>query len=305
MKTSFKLHIFLFLLTFLTLTFREGFFIIPILPNLKEIFFLELPYSITLIFILFCHEMGHYIPARIHGIPSTLPYFIPMPFGPIGTMGAVIKMKGQFQDKSKLFDVGVGGPFMSLILSVPAWIIGLYYSELVPILDISQNPNQILVFGDSLFTKWTSQWILGPYDPMQFDVMIHPLARAGWVGLIITAINLLPFGQLDGGHIIYSLFGESYRKWIYFLFIGFMFLSLVSFSWLIWAFLIYFLIKVEHPYVPDATEGISLSRKLLGGFMLLSFIFIFIPVPLTTMAEIHSPTLLDEMLKFILQKETL
>jgi membrane-associated protease RseP (regulator of RpoE activity) len=203
-----------------------------------------------------------------------------MPFSPIGTMGAVIQIQEPIQDKKKLFDIGVGGPVMSLILSTICWIIGVYYSKLANLADFANQKN-VINFGDSIFTYFTGQWILGPYDPMTTTILIHPLAKAGWVGLLVTAINLFPFGQLDGGHIVYALFGEGYRKWIHYLFFVFLLLGFVNFSWVIWGFLIFYLIKVEHPYVPDAESELGLGRKILGYFMLASLPFIFIPIPLS------------------------
>ena len=301
MKSKVGFHILLVVLTFLTLTFKEGVwaFVFAFSENkdlLLKIFLDEYPYSVALLVILFCHEMGHYIPARIYHLQTTLPYFIPMPFSPVGTMGAVIQIQEPIQDKVKLFDIGVGGPFMSLILSIPCWILGLYYSELVNIADFAQEKN-ILNFGDSLFTYYTGQWILGPYNTETTTILIHPLAKAGWVGLLVTAINLFPFGQLDGGHIVYALFGESYRKWIHYLFLGFLLLGLVNFSWVIWGFIIFYLIKVEHPFVPDAEKELGLGRQILGYFMLASLVFIFIPVPLSS-----GETLLIEDIWNYLQK---
>jgi membrane-associated protease RseP (regulator of RpoE activity) len=285
-KSKVGFHILLLVLTFLTLTFKEGTWAILFAFNenkklLEEIFWREYPYALSLLGILFCHEMGHYIPARIYKLKTTLPYFIPMPFSPVGTMGAVIQIQEPIQDKKKLFDIGVGGPFMSLILSVPCWIAGLYFSELANLADFAHQKN-ILSFGDSIFTYYTGQWVLGPYDPMTTTILIHPLAKAGWVGLLVTAINLFPFGQLDGGHIVYGMFGEKYRNWINYLFFAFIFLGFVSITWVIWGFIIFYLIKVEHPYVPDAEEDLGWGRRILGYFMLASLIFIFIPVPLSS-----------------------
>lgn len=298
-KSNLLLHIFLGIATFFTLTFQESFFfVLTDSEKFVEIFFRELPYSISLMVILFCHEMGHYLPARYHKVSSTLPYFIPMPFGPVGTMGAVIKIQDAIPDKKKLFDIGVGGPLMSLVLSIPCWIVGLYLSKVEELPNIPSE--QILVFGDSLFTFWTTYWIHGPMD-FGTDVMIHPLARAGWVGLLITAINLLPFGQLDGGHIIYAINGEKYRDWIYYLFLGFLFLGLVNFSWVIWGFIIYYLIKVEHPFVPDSIGSLGKERTILGWFMLTSLFFIFVPIPLVSMQEMHSTRLYEDLLNMILR----
>lgn len=218
-QSKFSTHIILFILTFLTLTFQSEFFEVPFLSvqSLKELFFLRLPYSLSLIVILLAHEMGHFLAARYYGVKATWPYFIPIPLAPIGTMGAVIRILEPIRNKKQLFDIGIWGPLMSLILSVPCYIVGIYLSSLVPVNSVRENPG-IISFGESIFTITMNQWILGPFDPTVQDVWIHPLAQAGWVGLLVTAINLLPFGQLDGGHVIYSVFGERYRNWIYYLF---------------------------------------------------------------------------------------
>ncbi len=288
-------------MTFLTLTFRE-FLFYGIFTwdwnGFAMLFQSEWPYSLALIVILFGHEMGHYFPARFYGVKATLPYFIPFPLGPIGTMGAVIQIKDQIPNKKALFDIGVGGPFVSLVLSILAWIVGIYLSDLVP-LDKSGNLENYTIFGESLFTYYSNQWILGPFDSNLMDVNIHPLARAAWVGLLITAINLLPFGQLDGGHIIYAIAGEKYRNWIHWLFIGFVCLAFVHFTWLIWAFLIYYLLKVEHPFVYDDVNGIGRFRKVFGQGMLLTLVFIFVPRPLMMGNELHEPTMIESIFEYL------
>lgn len=296
MKSNLHLHIFLAIATFITLTFHENTFILLFFPEkIEELFWAGLPYSLSLMFILFSHEMGHYIPAKIHGVRSTLPYFIPMPFGPVGTMGAVIKILEPIPDKKKLFDIGVGGPLMSFILSVPCWVYGVYLSEVIEL--PAEVPDNVLIFGDSLFTYWSTYFIHGEIG-FGKDLLIHPLAKAGWVGLLVTAINLLPFGQLDGGHIIYALNGEKYRVWIYYLFLAFLFLGFVHFSWVIWGFLIYFLIKVEHPFVPDSKENLGIGRIILGWFMLISIFIIFVPVPIATFREMTSSKLYEDIFNF-------
>ncbi|RHX88919.1 site-2 protease family protein [Leptospira stimsonii] len=286
----------MFLLTFLTLTFQSEFLEIPFLPSqyIKELFFLRLPYSLSLITILLAHEMGHYVAARHYGVKATWPYFIPIPFAPIGTMGAVIRILEPIRNKKQLFDIGIWGPLMSLILSVPCYIIGIYWSSLVPMESLKGNPG-VISFGESFFTILVNQWILGPFDPTVQDVWIHPLAQAGWVGLLVTAINLLPFGQLDGGHVIYSVFGEKYRKWIYYLFIGFLLLCFWNFSWLLWGFLIYFIIKVEHPFVPDPVVPLDRFRKIGGLLILFSLVFIFVPSPIQLGTDINRPGLAEEL----------
>lgn len=301
-KKQLFFHLSLLIITFFSVTYRESFFSIFQMKDSKlyEILLREFPFSFSLIFILFCHEMGHYIPSRLYGFRASLPYFIPMPMGPIGTMGAVIKIKDAISDKKKLFDVGVGGPVASLFLSMVCWLVGVYYSELVEVQQVLKPGQGILYFGDSLFTYWTAQWIHGPFNPQTVDLMIHPLAKAGWVGLLITAINMLPFGQLDGGHVIYALFGEKYRRWIYFLFLGFLILSLFNFTWLIWGFLIHYVIKIEHPYVPDANQPLDKKRLVLGYFMLFSLTITFVPQPIDIkIAGQQTTTLIGDILRWL------
>jgi membrane-associated protease RseP (regulator of RpoE activity) len=299
------LPIFLFVLTFFTATFKEN-LILLLFQFDSEVFFgilkQEYPYSVSLLGILFAHEMGHYLPARYYGIKATLPTFIPFPFGPVGTMGAVIQIKEPIPDKRKLFDIGVGGPVMSLILSSIAWVVGLHYSELISIQDMGENLENALFFGDSLFTYYTGKLVFGDFNPELFEIQIHPLAKAGWVGLLITAINLLPFGQLDGGHVIYALFGENYRKWIYYLFIGFIFLAFVHFTWLVWGFLIFYAIKVEHPFVKDSYDRtIGKFRIFLGYFILLSLILIFTPKPIYIGSEKDKPNLGEDIIQYLIK----
>jgi len=302
LKNRYFLHILLFVLTFLSLTYREflyyGIYTLD-WKGYANIFYSEWPYSVSLILILFGHEMGHYIPARYYGVRATLPYFIPFPLGPIGTMGAVIQIKEPIPNKKALFDIGIGGPMVSLVLSMLAWVIGISMSELIT-LDKSLNLENFTIFGESLFTYYSNQWILGPFDSRLMDVNIHPLARAGWVGLLITAINLLPFGQLDGGHIIYAVFGEKYRNWIYWLFISFLFLAMIHFTWLLWGFIIYYLLKVEHPFIRDSEYGLGKFRKILGYFMLVALIFIFVPKPIMLGSELNQPTLLQNAFEFLI-----
>ncbi|EMJ98164.1 peptidase, M50 family [Leptospira alstonii serovar Pingchang str. 80-412] len=238
--------------------------------------------------------MGHFLAARYYGVKATWPYFIPIPFAPIGTMGAVIRILEPIRNKKQLFDIGIWGPIMSLILSAPCYIVGIYLSSLVPMESVKGNPG-VISFGESLFTIFVNQWILGPFNPAVQDVWIHPLAQAGWVGLLVTAINLLPFGQLDGGHVIYSVFGEKYRNWIYYLFTGFLLLCFWNFSWLLWGFLIYFIIKVEHPFIPDPVVPLDRVRKIGGLLILFTLIFIFVPSPIQLGTDINRPGLAEEL----------
>ncbi|TGK82638.1 site-2 protease family protein [Leptospira noumeaensis] len=261
-------------------------------------FFENWPYSVSLLFILVAHEMGHYLPARYYGVKATWPFFIPLPVGPIGTMGAVIHINQQIPDKKVLFDIGIGGPTASLVLSIIAWLVGISFSKVIMI-PPDFDRSGFLFFGDSLFTYLTSQWILGPIDFSTMDIQAHPLAKAGWVGLLITAVNLLPFGQLDGGHVIYSMFGESYRKWIRSLFVLFLIFALLHFTWLLWSFFIYFVIKIEHPFIKDSALGIGKFRFYFGFFMLVTLLIIFVPKPIILGSKFDDSSLLTDIFRLI------
>ncbi|PJZ66942.1 peptidase M50 [Leptospira wolffii] len=281
-RPRYGLHLFLFILTFLTLTFQGDLLYLPgkRWEEVMRILLVQWPYSVSLLLILLCHEMGHYTAARYYGIRATLPFFIPMPMSPVGTMGAVIKILEPIRNKIQLFDIGIWGPAMSLFLSLPCLWIGLHFSTLESISDqvaqlAADSDRAGLRLGNSLLVYWSSQKILGPFDSALYTVDYHPLAFAGWVGLLVTALNLLPFGQLDGGHIIYSLAGERYRKWIYYLFSLFLSLSIWNYSWIFWGLIIYYFIRVEHPYVPDSPIPMDKYRKYFGWAMLLSLVFIF------------------------------
>ena len=158
---------------------------------------------------------GHFFMARKYGVPVTLPYFIPMPISPFGTMGAVIRMGGRIPNRRVLFDIGVAGPLAGLTFIIPVILIGLRLSRIVEIDTLGEN---VITLGDSLFFKILAYLSIGPLEPNQ-DIILHPLACAGWVGLFVTALNLLPIGQLDGGHILYALFHKK-SKWLSFLFYG-------------------------------------------------------------------------------------
>ncbi|XDD54264.1 site-2 protease family protein [Leptospira sp. WS4.C2] len=303
MESKKTIHILLFILTFFTLTYSD-IFLNPQVPqtleNYKLMFFENWPYSVSLLFILFAHEMGHFLPARYYGVKATWPYFIPLPVGPIGTMGAVIQIKQQIPDKKVLFDIGIGGPTASLVLSIIAWLVGISLSKVIEI-PPNFDRSGFLFFGDSLFTYFTTQWILGPIDLSTMDIQAHPLAKAGWVGLLITAVNLLPFGQLDGGHVIYAMFGENYRKWIHRLFMFFLIFALIHFTWLLWGFIIYYVVKIEHPFIRDSVSGIGKIRFYFGASMLVTFLIIFVPKPIILGSEFEDSSLLMDIFRLISQ----
>ena len=167
-----------------------------------------IPFSFTLLLILGAHEMGHYLVSRRHHLDVTLPYFIPAPPIPfiIGTFGAFIRIRSPIRDKRALLDVGCSGPLIGVLVSIPVILIGLKLSTVTVI----GGGEETLTLGEPLLFKLLSWLALGPMTPEQ-NVILHPVAFAGWIGLLVTALNLLPVGQLDGGHVAYALFPDYHR----------------------------------------------------------------------------------------------
>ncbi len=156
-------------------------------------------YAGPLMLTLLCHEFGHYLQARRYHVSASLPYFIPMPMGPLGTMGAVIAMRSNMGDRKALFDIGISGPLAGLVPALICCVVGLHWSEVVALPKIAgMSVNAPLLF------QFLASWIFGPL-PENMTIALHPLAYAGWVGILITALNLFPIGQLDGGHVLYAL----------------------------------------------------------------------------------------------------
>ncbi len=207
------LNIALFLLTMLTATTAGAYMNgeeVSIFHPLLAVAALRsgLLFSIPLMAILLAHEMGHYLTSRYHGVPTSLPYFIPAPpsIFIFGTFGAFIRMKAMPRTRRVMFDIGAAGPWAGVILAIPAVMIGLYLSDVTP-LDKSAGG---LELGNSLLFLALSRIVLG-VDPSMVNVNLHPIAFAGWIGLLVTSLNLLPVGQLDGGHVIYALFPRRHR----------------------------------------------------------------------------------------------
>lgn len=230
-------------------------------------------YSIAIMTILLAHELGHYFMSRSYGIPSTLPFFIPFPFSPFGTFGAIIKMKGIVINKKALFDIGAAGPLSGFIVAVPCAFIGMKLSTV----GVASANTEYLRLGDPLLFK-LFEWLIVRPLPGQ-EVLLHPIGYAGWVGLFVTALNLLPVGQLDGGHIIYAVFGEKSR-WAYGLSIAALVALTIFYNpgWL--ALIILLLIfGMRHPRPFDEETPIDPKRKAVALLMLLVFLLSFTPTP--------------------------
>jgi membrane-associated protease RseP (regulator of RpoE activity) len=235
-----------------------------------------IPFSFTLLLILGTHEMGHYLISRRHHLDVTLPYFIPAPPFPfiIGTFGAFIRIRSPIRDKRALLDVGCAGPLTGVLISIPVILVGLKLSTVTVIAGGGEG----LTLGEPLLFKLLSWLALGPMTPDE-NVILHPVAFAGWIGLLVTALNLIPVGQLDGGHVAYALFPEYYR----YISLGGLGL-LVAFGllfwkgWLMWAVLLAFL-GWRHP--PPYFSWVPLDRRrwVLGIITIVVFILTFTPVP--------------------------
>jgi membrane-associated protease RseP (regulator of RpoE activity) len=267
------LHIFLFAITFLS-TFLAGAMQagVNVLEEPEKIY-KGFPFALTLMSILLAHELSHYFASRKHRVNATLPYFIPAPTI-IGTFGAFIKMKSPITTRQALLDIGVSGPLAGFIISIVVSIIGLFLSQVVPI----QKTEGSLNLGDSLLFSFLSNLILD-YRPGAQDILLHPVAFAGWIGFFVTSINLIPVGQLDGGHIAYALFGE---KHVYLSKILVPLMFLLGFflwaGWAIWALLM-LILGLRHPPILYGEVPLDGKRRFLGWLAFGIFILTFIPVP--------------------------
>jgi membrane-associated protease RseP (regulator of RpoE activity) len=232
-----------------------------------------LPFALTLMTILLCHELSHYFASRKHNTKATLPYFIPAPTI-IGTFGAFIKMKSPIVTRKALVDIGASGPIAGFIISVIATIIGLQMSEVVPI----AKTRGVLNLGDSILFSFLTNIVLG-VTPADSDILLNPVAFAGWIGLFVTSINLIPVGQLDGGHIAYALLGEKHIRLSFLLILVMVFLGLLLWEgWAIWAILL-LILGTRHPPVLYWEVPLDYRRKFIGWLALVIFVLTFIPVP--------------------------
>jgi membrane-associated protease RseP (regulator of RpoE activity) len=268
------LHIALFIITFISTLvagslFQKG---INIIAEPWRIFE-GLPFSVSLMTILLGHELSHYFASKRHHTRATLPYFIPAP-SLIGTFGAFIKMRSPIVTRKALIDIGASGPITGFILSIIASVVGLKLSTVVSVTET----RGALGLGDSLLFSLLSRLILG-VTPDGHDILLHPVAFAGWIGLFVTSLNLIPIGQLDGGHIAYAFLGSRHilisRILVVFLLVfGLFFWE----GWLIWAVLMVIL-GIRHPPVIYWESPLDRKRRLIGIIALIIFVLTFIPAP--------------------------
>ncbi len=305
-KLGISLNIFLFIATFITTTFAGVAWLNKDLFDLVNFRF-GITYAVLIMLMLASHEFGHYFAAKIHKVKVTLPYFIPFPLflNPFGTMGAVIRMKSPSRTRRALFDIGIAGPVSGFIVALGILIYGMthlpsinylfnihpeYITTGIPLSEGLTFGNTLLYWGLSKIFTSSPNVFLPPMNEMYH----YPFLCVGWFGLFITSLNLLPVGQLDGGHIVYAIFGSKHKiiARVFFMFIimigltgllplvGINFLPHFGFaSWILWAFIIFFVIKVDHPPIYDP-EPLDLKRKLWGLFALFMFVASFTPAPI-------------------------
>ncbi|MBL8923157.1 MAG: site-2 protease family protein [Myxococcaceae bacterium] len=256
-------------------------------------------FTASVMAILLAHELGHFVMARRHGVDSTWPFFIPLPLG-FGTMGAVIRLRGRIPTRDALVDIGAGGPLAGLAVCVPLWALGVWLSRVSPAPDLTDSfpgqfslwnvvahwsdaapsGNVVQVFGDNLLGLGLQRLIKGSL-PAGHDLFAHPVLVAAWFGFLVTMLNLLPVGQLDGGHLTHAWFGRRAEL------IGRVVAAIIlvasllfSTSWFVWFVLVTFVVKFGHPPVVDDEAPLSRSRKLVCAACFLLTVLTFMPTPL-------------------------
>jgi membrane-associated protease RseP (regulator of RpoE activity) len=273
---SWAIHIVLFAATAVTTTGVGALHAYISFESWPMLFLRGLIYSVPLLSILLAHEMGHYLSGRRFGLDLTLPYFLPgVP--PFGTFGAFIKIRSPIYDRNVLIRVGAWGPLAGSLVAIPMLALGLYLSEATP----AEAPTEGFSFGTSIILEL---FCLIRFGAFSFDtnVLLHPVALAAWFGLLVTSINLLPIGQLDGGHVMYSLFGQRWaRRVSVATFCALVPLGItVCEAWLGFA-LVVFIVGLKHPPPLDPVAPLDRDGRILGYWAIVMFILTFVPVPIT------------------------
>lgn len=234
----------------------------------------------TLLTILVAHEAGHYVVGRLRGSPLSLPYFIPfpIPLSLFGTMGAVIVQREPFEDRRAMLEIGIAGPLAGFIVAIPFYMFGVTVSDVKDLAPFIAQGTPLIGFGDSLLTHFIKLLQFGWFQP-GYDIFEHPIALAAWYGLLITGINLIPAGQLDGGHIASALLGEKAKYLSYAMIAVMLGMSFVSTTWLLWAALL-FLFGRSHPPALNSATKLDALHYGLGLVALLVLALVFVPVPI-------------------------
>ncbi|MCH7587352.1 MAG: site-2 protease family protein [Chloroflexi bacterium] len=264
-----------------------------------------IPFAFSLLSILLAHEFGHYLAARYHKVPVSLPYFLPFPVSLFGTLGAFIKLKAPPRNRNAILDIGIAGPLAGMAVAIPILFLGLVLSEVKPLpptafamQGTTLEGNSLLYLGAKFIVTgqllpapadyaglnpvlyWIRYFFLGLPTPIGgTDILLHPIAWAGWAGLLVTALNLIPAGQLDGGHVMYVLLGQKVRRTWPFIVVLLIGLGVVWSGWYLWAAMIFFMGRTHVQPLNEITP-LDNRRKWIAIFGLLVFILVFTPVPL-------------------------
>jgi membrane-associated protease RseP (regulator of RpoE activity) len=287
------LHILLFALTIASTTLEGAGHYAAFLDDFRGSAALPMPfsallvrglwYSGTILAILGCHELGHYFACRYYDVDASLPFFIPVPFLLTGTMGAFIRIREPIPSKRMLFDIGIAGPIAGFIVAVPALFIGLALSHVVR---LPANSSDLMELGEPLLFKFGS-WLLWGAQPDGYSLNMHPMAFAAWFGMLATALNLFPIGQLDGGHVSYAVLGPRWSTYVTFATVGVaMVLAFFASSWIIWTVMIVamlFTFGPRHPRVFDEEVPLDRTRLLIALVAVVMFILCFTAAPIRPM----------------------
>ncbi len=285
-KISIAVNIVLLVATIITTTLTGSLLVADKMSILEEGAFEEMTrfenlwsgftqFSLPLLTILGVHEMAHYFASRKHNIKTSLPFFIPVPpifsFN-IGTFGALISSREPIHNRKALFDIGFSGPFAGFVVAIPVTIYGIMNSEIVP----KEAANGKIVLGSFLLFEILSKLILN-ISTSQYTIMLHPTAFAGWVGMVITSVNLLPIGQLDGGHVARAVFGDKQK------YVGWIAVIILLFTgWFAFALIVSLLFGVSHPPPLNDISKVDTKRKILSAVAIIISILCFSPYPVYT-----------------------
>ena len=285
------LHVLLFALTVASTTIVGATWYASFLDDFRGSISLPMPfaalllrgfwYSGTILAILGCHELGHYFACRYYNVDASLPFFIPVPILLTGTMGAFIRIREPIPEKRMLFDIGIAGPIAGFVVAVPALFVGIAMSH------VAKLPDSFTGYelGEPLLFKLAS-WLLWGSTPDGYSLNLHPIAFAAWFGLLATALNLFPIGQLDGGHISYAVLGPRSTYVTFATVAGTIGLASFASSWIVWTTLTIVMLIVfgpRHPRVPDEHVPLDGTRRLLALFALAMFVLCFTPAPIRPM----------------------
>jgi len=290
-------YIVLFLLTILTTTSAgsmhyaafDAAFTNPSVALTGGLFVQGLWYSVPILAILGTHEMGHYLACRYYGVEASRPYFLPAPLPLTGTLGAFIRIRQPIPNKRQLFDIGIAGPIAGFVVAVPVLFAGMYLSRVVEL--PREFEGGAIWLGEPLLFKMAA-WLTFGAVPEGFTINMHPVGFAAWFGLLATALNLFPIGQLDGGHISYAVLGRKSTAITVMMVACLVGLTFWSLSWAVWAVLMVVMLIVfgpRHPRTPDEDEPLDSTRRWLAIFAVVMFILCFTPAPIEPIDLVTRP----------------